>query len=451
MSSFTTPTQQVRAIDSEGSAKCYFVQESILSSMPYFEAQLARWNTGKTFELRLPKHCTHSAFEVILKRLLFPPDAPWFPIQWFKAVNDSLAEAIGVVILLKMLLVDWLVMEVVKVVHLLTTTSTLAEWVRDVSQSADIPELRTAKIDGSMPEMLVDEVRAMLCSSAKGHDEGRDFARDVICWRHAQGRATEDAAVLLEVFHTMGDFVQHWLSGKFPLHILRWYWDLISQYVLPQADHFHAVVPAFGELRYLMHSWPTNSKGRPSDCGSSRSCRTLDAESKRFVHEAFAHVLSVALRFHRCMAISDQLLLQVFELGFAANDVSCGDGRQKGNVLHFTSMGTENPNVLREVLSETFSTIHEAMAAEIVGAFIKECPATFWEFLSPALLASFTDSQQLKCVELCKPTWLDLDNVHVLRGGACNRARARLAACAGELDLRLLDFVRGKKPKSTPA
>merc|ERR1740129_419344 len=113
----------------------------------------------------------------------------------------------GVMILSKMLLIDWLALEVRPVIHVLTKDIELGKWVCEVAQTADLPELVARDLDGSIPDLSSEEVRKMLRSAARGHEEGRKFASDVICWRHGHGHAVTDGAVLIELFGKMGGIV----------------------------------------------------------------------------------------------------------------------------------------------------------------------------------------------------------------------------------------------------
>jgi len=438
---FLTPAHKVRATDVKGYARCYFVQGSILSQMAYFEAHMARWKEGDHLELRLPQHCTHLAFEAILVRLLSSPKPSWWHLRWCQAIGNSLPVAVGVTILARMLLVNWIAEEIASVVHALTQTQDQAVWVDMVSRENDLSELRSVEVDGSMPEMKSADMEAMLHSAANGHQTGRDFARDLIRWRYERGHATEDAALLIDLFHDAGTIVgSKLLYGSCPLEVFNWMWELISECALPHVSNFNAIVEAFKPVRSLTGDYFVNRHGH-----ITASVRSLERGVRMRIQEAFMQLLRAGMQFHHHEASADADLIAALHLSFGGN--SCESGST--NLLRFSDILENYPDLLPQLLSDGLLDVGEPLAEQVIDALGVNCKNEFWKVLSPKLIASFTEKLQLKCLELCNISSLDLARLDVLRGCARARARSRLACIVGELNVERLDFVRGKRPRLT--
>eukprot|EP00928_Gymnodinium_smaydae_P090357 TRINITY_DN74178_c0_g1_i1.p1 TRINITY_DN74178_c0_g1~~TRINITY_DN74178_c0_g1_i1.p1 ORF type:complete len:466 (+),score=51.54 TRINITY_DN74178_c0_g1_i1:65-1462(+) len=434
---FLSPAHKVHVTDTNQSTKSYFVQENILSEMGYFEAHMARWKERGHLELRLPEHCTHAAFEAILMRLLSFPKPAWSCFRWSKAIGNSLASAVAVSILSKMLLVNWVAAEIVIVVHSLTQTAEQASWVEAIAQRSDLLELRSVRVDGTMPEMSADGMRDMLHSAAKGHQAGRDFGRDLILWRRERGHNAQDVALLIDVLENAESIVGHeWRYGTFPLPVFNWIWELISECALPNVEHFNAIVKAFNPMGRLTETYSVNRNGQVTLNGGYLRLRVLASSTRMRLQEAFIDVLRAGFHFYNHDKTSNVDFIGALRICF---------GSSRSDLFGFSSILENHPDTFPSLLNEGIIDAGEPFTEHFIDAFAPNSGGTFWQMLSPALISSFTEPLQLRCIELCDMSHFGLAKLDVLRGRARECARSRLARTVGELDTDMLDFVRGKR------
>lgn len=258
-------------------------------------------------------------------------------------------------------------------------------------------------------------------------------------------------------------------SGVRRLHsdAFTWLLVMIKQYVWPYGDWFAAASHAFGKLRYLKQSWCTNKQGSVSSNGSYRGSQEIEPISAAMIRRAFAELLSVGLEHLRHGAISDNDFMIAFELGltdhevpFVVDDEHGNFHRRRGNLLRFNSASCmshalfaqreeveeqwdSNETAMYDVVVDIFAGVTDRTRAQLVATILTAGATAYETLLVPEVLRCLSEHQQSIFVEECSIEWLTAERLNMLRGTACNVARARLAQCSGRLPTGLVQFVRG--------
>eukprot|EP00931_Biecheleriopsis_adriatica_P048258 TRINITY_DN27889_c4_g1_i1.p1 TRINITY_DN27889_c4_g1~~TRINITY_DN27889_c4_g1_i1.p1 ORF type:complete len:619 (-),score=104.44 TRINITY_DN27889_c4_g1_i1:82-1938(-) len=443
----------------------FFLHDSVLQKLHYFEIRAARWQSDAAIELHLPSHCPHRAFSALLQRL-YSTSVRWSPADWIELLGADIGTVYGTLLLVKMLLASDLVPEVLATLRHLSSDAESVAWLRDALQTVELPELQGFN-EADLLEVSSETLKEAALSAVKGSPEGRQLLEALLLKRDTINVVAGDTTTLISVLQDCASYVSHrctqscqnvhssralglssdaaykaWACHfvkpfRIPVHGFEWLWQLLLGRIEQEPHLFAPSILVFKTMQWLESEVAANRKGQESLRGSRTLLHIPEARSKQAIRRAFSQFLLLGVQLNSRGHLHDDALMEAFSLGThtsAQAPAGLVAGKRR-NLLSFQQQPHRTSCVFVDdvdLLCGVLCGVGHRLADRLLG-----CIADFKDFqwsFSPDTVRGISDEQQVVCAASSSTKWLTGDICRAFRKDARATARLRLAPFMGSLD-----------------
>lgn len=154
---FAGPVRRVRFLSAEGAFEAErFAHEAMLNKIPYFEAMIARWDSGDSGDIRLPAGCSSLAIDALLSRL-YSGKVYWTAADWARTLGPGLPAACETLSLAKFLLLDDMAKELVPLLRQRMPDKRSQAWFAASGTAVDVAQFRD-ELEEDAAQEFVDAI-----------------------------------------------------------------------------------------------------------------------------------------------------------------------------------------------------------------------------------------------------------------------------------------------------